>query len=220
MRINNDHETTVHLGDQEIEDVRKFIYLGSTISKSGGTDEDIKARITKARFAFTTLRPIWRSTNLQLRTKLRLFNTNVKSVLLYGSETWRLTKGLEHKIQVFINSCLRQILRIRWPDKITNEDLWDRTNQRPVGTTIRTRKWKWIGHTLRKESGNITRQALDWNPQGKRKRGRPVTTWRRTLDKELKTIKMSWGEAKRTAQDREKWRSAVKALCSSRDEED
>ena len=45
-------------------------------------------------------------------------------------------------------------------------------------------RWKWIGHTLRKPLFNITRQALTWNPQGKRKRGRPTTrsavTWRQT----------------------------------------
>ena len=204
----------------EIEDVSKFNYLGSIISKTGGTDEDITTRITKARLAFTTLKPIWRSTNIRPHTKLRLFNTNVRSVLLYGSETWRLTKGLEHKLQVFVNSCLRQILHIRWPDRIANKDLWYRTKQKPVAGTIKTRKWKWIGHTLRKDLDNITRQALDWNPQGKRKRGRPTTTWRRTLDNELKTIRLSWGEAKKTAQDRTRWRSAVKALCPNWDEED
>ncbi|XP_076441072.1 uncharacterized protein LOC143280323 [Babylonia areolata] len=64
----------------------------------------------------TGVRPVWRNENLCLHTKLRLFNTNVKSVLLYGSETWRRTKSLESKLQVFINICLRQILRIRWPE--------------------------------------------------------------------------------------------------------
>jgi hypothetical protein len=29
----------------------------------------------------------------------------------------------------------------------------------------------WIGHTLRKPPNSITRQALKWNPQGKRSRG-------------------------------------------------
>jgi len=41
-----------------------------------------------------TLRPIWRSTTLTTKTKLRVFGFDVKAVLLYGSETRRLTKGL------------------------------------------------------------------------------------------------------------------------------
>ena len=40
------------------------------------------------------------------------------------------------------------------------------------------------------------------------------------LDSELKTIKLSWGEAKRAAQDRTRGISAVKALCSSWNPED
>ena len=45
--------------------------------------------------------------------------------LLYGSETWRLTKGLEQKLQGFINKSLR--LRIWWPRKISNKELWRQT---------------------------------------------------------------------------------------------
>ena len=37
---------------------------------------------------------------------------------------------------------------------------------------------------------------------------------------ELKTIRMSWGEAKKAAQDRDRWKLAVMALCSSKNEED
>ena len=95
----------------------EFIYLGSIVSKKGGTDEDIQARIGKARQAFAMLRPIWRSTALTAKNKLRILGSNVKAVLLYGSETWRLTKRLEQKLQVFINKNLRNILRIWWPKK-------------------------------------------------------------------------------------------------------
>ena len=48
-------------------------------------------RIGKARTAFLLLRPVWRSKEISLRTKLRIFNTNVKSVFMYGAETWRVT---------------------------------------------------------------------------------------------------------------------------------
>ena len=80
---------------------------------------------------------------------------------------------------------------IRWPDKISNGDLWKAADQEPVATQIRGRKWAgsdlestgeeeegktqgWIGHTLRKPASNITRQALTWNPQGERKSGRSM----------------------------------------------
>ena len=70
-----------------IEEVDEFKYLGSIVSKKGGIDEDIQARIGKARQAIAMLRPIWRSTALRTKTKLRVFGSNVKAVLLYCSET-------------------------------------------------------------------------------------------------------------------------------------
>ena len=99
MRIGTERGDGVSVAGERIEEVDQFIYLGSIVSKKGGTDEDIQVRIGKTRQAFAMLRPIWRSTALTTKTKLRVFGSNVKAVLLYGSETWRLTKRLEQKQQ-------------------------------------------------------------------------------------------------------------------------
>ena len=159
---------------------------------------------------------MWNSTSISTKTKLRIFTTNVKSVLLYGSETWRVTRSISNKLQTFINKCLRKILKIYWPEKISNRELWARTGQECVPEEIARRKWNWIGHTLRKPTSDITRQALELNPQGKRKVGRPVKTWRRSVEEELKQANITWNAAKRTAANRVRWCSTVSALCSTR----
>ncbi|VDP41306.1 unnamed protein product [Schistosoma mattheei] len=79
---------------------------------------------------------------------------------MYGAETWRTTKAIVQKIQVFIYSCLREILRIGWPDTNSNNLLWERTKQIPAEEEIRKKRCKWIGHTLRKSPNCVTRQAL------------------------------------------------------------
>ena len=150
--------------------------------------------------------PVWRSRALRTGTKIKIFNSNVKSVLLYGSETWRETVASISTLQTFVNRCLRNILGIRWPEKISNKDLWKRTNQNAIEIQIRSRKWKWIGHTLRKNNTNVTKQAFDWKPQGHRKRGRPKNTWRRGLAAELQKINKAWKEAKTAALDRRRWK--------------
>jgi hypothetical protein len=48
MRIHNITATKLQLGEEEIEGGEEFVYLGSTISKRGGSDEDITARIKKS----------------------------------------------------------------------------------------------------------------------------------------------------------------------------
>lgn len=49
---------------------------------------------------------------------------------------------------------------------------------------VRRRRWKFIYHIMRKELQNDCRTALTWAPEGRRKRGRPRTTWRRTAERE------------------------------------
>ena len=165
---------------ESLENVESFSYLGSTIDKLGGTDADIKIRIQKERTTFAAMRNIWSSRNVTTRTKVRLFNSNIKPVLLYGSETWRSTKASTKKLQVFINKCLRRIFQLAWSDRVSNIELWQRCGKTSVEEAIRRRKWNWLGHTLRKPSCTITRQSLTWNPQGWRKRGpRGTSPWAR-----------------------------------------
>jgi hypothetical protein len=67
--------------------------------------------------------------------KRRIFDSNVKSVLLYGSGTWKINIKLIQKLQVFVNKCLRKIMKIWWPNKISNERLWEITNQETIEKT-------------------------------------------------------------------------------------
>jgi len=66
-----------------------------------------------------------------------------------------------------VNRCLRYILRIWWPNIISNKDLWKVTREEVINLEIRKRKYRWIGHTLRKEDGEIPKAALLEEPSGK-----------------------------------------------------
>ncbi|CAH8514109.1 unnamed protein product [Schistosoma margrebowiei] len=214
LKFKAEKNNPITLDGETLENVESFTYLGSIIDEQGGSDADVKARIGKARTAFLQLKNIWNSKQLSTNIKVRIFNTNVKAVLLYGAETWRTTTTTIKKVQVFINSCLRKILNIHWPDTISNSLLWERTNQLPAEEEIRKRRWKWIGHTLRKSANCITRQALTWNPEGKRTRGRPKNTLRRIIEADMKTMNYNWTQLERIAQDRVGWRMLVSGLCS------
>ena len=72
MKVLTKQDGRVKIGQESAEEVEEFQYLGSIISKTGGTCEDIKAHISKARHTFALLRPVWRATSLSLKTKLRI----------------------------------------------------------------------------------------------------------------------------------------------------
>ncbi|KAJ8248583.1 hypothetical protein GJAV_G00243550 [Gymnothorax javanicus] len=77
------------------------------------------------------------------------------------------------------------------------------------------RRWRRIGHVLRREP-DITRVALHWTPEGKRKRGRPKNSWRRTVEGGLKTLKHNWDTIRKLALSKQQWRTFVAALHASR----
>ena len=67
----------------------------------------------------------------------------------------------------------------------------------------------------------IPKVALRWTPADKRKRGRPKTTWRKTVETDLSEMGLSWGEAQAIAKDKTRWKSdIVAAPCPTRGNKD
>ena len=55
---------------------------------------------------------LWRSSVYSQKTKLRIYQNNVLSVLLYGSECWCMTQQDTNICSSFHNTCLRKILKM------------------------------------------------------------------------------------------------------------
>ena len=89
IKIYTTANTPITVGGKPIKEVESYVYLGSTITKQGGTDEDVTSRIGKIRGAFIMLKKVWTSKEISTETKMRIFNSNVKSVLFYGFEMWK-----------------------------------------------------------------------------------------------------------------------------------
>ena len=137
------------------------------------------------------------------------------SVLLYGCETWKLTKGEEKKLDTFQNRCLRRIFKVWWEQHIPNQDVLEMAGMGRISGEVKRRRWNWIGHVLRKDADCDCAVALGWRPEGKRSRGRPKMTWRRMVEAERDIAGwQSWNAARRVAVSRPQWRESVRALCA------
>ena len=215
MRMNARREDKVMIERKKVEDVEEFVYLGATVTKEGGGTEDIKKRLSKAQGAFYNLKKIWNTRSYGRNTKLKLFKTLVRPVLLYGCEAWKLTAAEEKKLDRFQLTCLRRILRVWWPQRIRNDTIPQITGVRKISDEIRRRRWNWIGHVLRKDRNDDCMVAMGWQPEGNRKVGRPKITWRRTVERECRQERWtSWAEARTAAKDRAGWKTKVAALCA------
>lgn len=86
----------------------------------------------------------------------------------------------KEKLDAFHRKCLRRILKICWPGRISNQQLYESTATILLPRTIQGRCWKWLGPVLRKDNSSNIRTALTYAPEGKRRRERPKSTQRRT----------------------------------------
>ena len=60
-----------------------------------------------------------------------------------------MTKEDESKLNVFQHKCLRKILKVYWPVRISNEETRERSGTRTIDGQVRTRRWKWLGHVFK-----------------------------------------------------------------------
>ena len=177
LRLNTSNTEKVQVDGQDIKEVESFVYLGANVSNEGGTEDDIQARLGKARVAYNKLDKFWKNSLFTIKTKVNVFKSNVISVLLYGCETWRTTKADEKTFDAFLHKSLRRILKICWPMRITNEEVRRMAGIREtISDQVARRRWTWLGHVLRMDHHSHPRIALTWVPEGKRKRGRPRET--------------------------------------------
>ena len=83
----------------------EFTYLGAEVTKVGNSESEINSRISKAREAFAALKNIWKTSK---RTNIRLFKSNVFSVLLYVAESRKVAKGICQMLEVLFSKYVSQ----------------------------------------------------------------------------------------------------------------
>ena len=144
---------------EAVECVEGFNYLGVLTHESCRSTPEISRRLGMASGAFGALQNnIW-STRISLSTKIRLFNSYIMPVLLYGSETWSFGRRDQLRLDAFGTKCLRTLCGIKWSDFITNAEVYNRTGQTTVCGTIRRRRLGLLGHVARMPADSDSRQA-------------------------------------------------------------
>ena len=194
-----------------LEEVKTFKYLGAIIA-DGDSKPEIDSRIAQAYASLAKLKHIWLAQSIQMETKLKLMQSLVYSIFLYGAETWTITSNIEKRINAFENKCYRRIFNIKYTDKVSNEKLHqmisDRMGHRQsLMTTIKKRKLKWYGHVTR--SNGLCKTILQGSVPGKRNKGRPSKTW---ADNIKEWTGMKHNELQKIAHDRDQWRQLVNSI--------
>ena len=211
-------EGYIPFADMNLERVKEFKYLGSLVTAENKVEEEIKTRIAAGSRCLWSMNSIFKSRNLSRKTKLMTYVTIIRPIVMYGGETWRLTKELERKLVVFENGVLR---RIWGPTFDINEGIWHRRHNNElrqlselplITNIIRSRRLQWAGHVARMEEGRMAKAVMLGKPEGRRPPGRPRLRWEDNVKRDLSLLGVEaveqWCEV---AGDRAEWRGLVEA---------
>ncbi|VDO62219.1 unnamed protein product [Schistosoma margrebowiei] len=124
--------------------------------------DEISARIQKARLTFANFCHLWRRRDIRLSTKGRVYCA-VRSVLLYGSETWPVRVEDIRGLLVFDHRCLQNIARISWDHRISNAVVRTQVlgkDGKSVDKVVKLHHLRWLGHVLRMPNDRLPRRAM------------------------------------------------------------
>lgn len=84
--MNSSNPSPVQVNGEDLPKTEEFTGLGSIVRCDGGAGNNVKNRFRKARNTLRMLNKVWRSHQYSTKTKLKLYQSCVISILLYGSE--------------------------------------------------------------------------------------------------------------------------------------
>ena len=189
--------------------------LGSLLSE----EQDIKRRINLANQKFGLLTKVWfNKKQISIENKLRMYNAMIRPILLYNTSTYGITIATLEPLQAAHRKHLRKIAGIFHPEKITNLQLYERLNQKPLIFYIKKDQWQLFGHILRRPeipAYKMMQKYFDLNnTQGMKKyRGRTPYNILGTLQHDLKRTHESFKNSQDltnialSAQNRAQWRT-------------
>jgi len=91
----------INIENKEIEQVRSFKYLGSTINTDNTIEEEIKERIALGNKAFFANKKIFQSKLTSKTAKLKLYFSVIRLVVTYACKTWILKETITSSLMVF-----------------------------------------------------------------------------------------------------------------------
>ena len=102
--------TSWEIDGETVETVTDFIFWGSKITADGDCSHAIKRLLLLGRKVMINLDSIFKSRDISLPTKACLVKAMVFPVVMYGCESWTITKAKCQRIDAFELWCWRRLL--------------------------------------------------------------------------------------------------------------
>ena len=123
-------EIKINIEGKNIQQVKEMIYLGFMATENGKCEREIKRRIGVAKSSFDKMHKVLTSRIINISGRLRLAKCYIWSTLLYGAETWTLSKATVKKLEAFEIWTYRRIMKVSWKEYKSNEEVLSMINSK------------------------------------------------------------------------------------------
>lgn len=188
-----------------LEVVENFCYLGDMLGSEGGVERSVITRVGTAWRKFRELLCLLTSRVLSLLAKGRLYEACVRSVMLYGSETWAVKEEDLVRLERNDMRMIRWMCNVSLRDRESSDELRSRLGIHNIRDVVQTRRLRWFGHLERMEEDNWVSKCRGMVVEGTKPRGRPRKTWQEVIRADLRQKSLT----PELTQSRSDWKSAI-----------
>jgi len=189
-----------------IERVESFVYLGDKLNACGGCLSAVTARVRAGWKKFRELSAVLCGRKWSVKMKGKVYNTCVRTAMIYGGETWVLRQEEEGVLQRAERAMLRMMYEVKLRDRCGISKLMGMAGLHDdIVTLVGKSRLRWYGHVMRREEDVGIRKVLEVEVPGVVGRGRPKMGWREQVEKDM----LRTGLQSVDVCDRTRWRRGV-----------
>ena len=140
---------TWQIEGEKVEIVTNFLFLSSRITGDGDCSHKIRRQLLLGRKAMTNLDSVLKSRHITLLTKVCIVKAMVFPVVMYGCESWTITKAEHQRNDAFELWCWRRLLKVPWTARRLNQSILREVNPEYSleGLTLKL-KLQYFGHLM------------------------------------------------------------------------
>ena len=168
----------------------------------------VRARVAAAWSKWREIAGLLGNRRIPLKSRAFIYDACIRSVILYGAESWPLTQRLENCIQSCDRRMLRYMAGVSLRDRVSSAEVARRCGLKEILEVTRVRRLQWFGHVKRREEGDALSIVQNWQVEGRRPRGRPKKSWMNLIQEDMRKL----GINEDLTSDRRGWRDAINRL--------
>lgn len=202
----------INLDGQQLKQVENFKYLGVVVNEKTLQEKEIASRIGKYNGNFHLFYPLLKDKHVPIKSKLVIYTTILRPLLIYSSEAWVLTTKTKSQIQAAEMKTLRLIKGVTKFDRLRSENIRRELGVDSILDIIERGRLRWYGHVKRMDRSRVAKKYLDLRPEGRRPVGRPRKRWMEGVSEavESRNETLENVENNRLYEDRLAWRQFIR----------